>query len=189
MQTVLNHVALLLPSVEKASAFLSPLGFKINSAAEWEGEGTLEIYVGDLQNQMANLLLMEPVKDGAYTHAMKKRGPGLHHVAIDVLDMGSFIESIAGSGWLLHPKSLKMIQQSKTAYLARPGMPTLIEVQQRESLSRHLPLVEEIRLPNLSARDLQMFQALGLHQISHLPGQDKIEFILAGKVINFSSLI
>lgn len=134
MQTVLNHVALLVPSVQKASAFLTPLGFMINAAAEWEGEGTLEIYVGDLKNQMANLLLMEPVKEGAYTRAMKKRGPGLHHLAIDVLD------------------------------------------------------VEEIRLSQISARDLLLFQALGLQQISRHP-QDKIEFILAGKPINFSSLI
>lgn len=188
MKTVLNHVALLLPSVERASEILRPLGPKINPAAQWEGEGTLEIYVGDLDSQMASLLLMEPIQEGAYRQAMKKRGPGLHHLAIDVLHIEEFLESVAGSGWLLHPRSVKMIRQSKTAYLARPGVPTLIEVQEREELKTHQSLVEEIRIPHLQVKELQMFQALGLKQIFTSP-TGELELTLAGKKVAFSSLL
>lgn len=188
MKTVLNHVALLLPSVERASEVLRPLGAKINPAAQWEGEGTLEIYVGDLDSQMASLLLMEPIQDGAYRHAMKKRGPGLHHLAIDVLHIEDFLDSVAGSGWLLHPRSVKMIRQSKTAYLARPGVPTLIEVQEREELRTHVPLVEEVRIPHLKAQELQMFQALGLSQVLTSPTAE-LELTLVGKKVAFASLL
>ncbi|MBS1970836.1 MAG: hypothetical protein JSU04_11035 [Bdellovibrionales bacterium] len=188
MKTVLNHVALLLPSAERASEILRPLGAKMNPAAQWEGEGTLEIYVGDLDSQMASLLLMEPIQEGAYSHAMKKRGPGLHHLAIDVLHMEDFLDSIASSGWLLHPRSVKMIRQSKTAYLARPGIPTLIEVQEREELKTHRPLVEEIRIPHLQAKELQMFQTLGLSQIL-ASATPELELTLAGNKVAFSSLL
>ena len=54
------------------------------------------------------------------------------HLAIDVLNLESYIESLAGSGWLLHPISIKTMKQSQTVYLARPGFPGLIEVQERK---------------------------------------------------------
>lgn len=41
------------------------------------------------------------MKEGAYTRAMKKRGPGLHHIAVDVLNLESFVDDLSGSGWLL----------------------------------------------------------------------------------------
>lgn len=81
-----------------------------------------------------SLLLMEPIKPGAYQRVLEKRGPGLHHLAIDVLHLEQYIESLAGSGWLLHPVSIKTMKQSQTAYLARPGFPGLIEVQERKEL-------------------------------------------------------
>lgn len=188
MKTVLNHVALLVPSVDKAASVLTPLGFMIHPPAEWEGEGTREIYVGDFKTHMATLLLMEPIKEGAYTRAMKKRGPGLHHLAIDVLDLEGFIDEIAGSGWLLHPKSLQTIKGSNTAYLARPGVPALIEVQQRESLSEQKPVVESLRIPGLQSRELEMFRALGLLQIATGSGSE-LELTLGGNRVGFSSLL
>ena len=56
------------------------------------------------------------------------------------------IESLSGSGWLLHPKSIKTIKQSQTAYLARPGFPGLIEVQEKTELVDKPLFVNEILL-------------------------------------------
>lgn len=184
--TPLNHVALLVPSVKRAAAVLEQYQFLVGPAEEWEGEGTLEIYVGDRDSTGALLLLMEPVKEGAYTRAMQKRGPGLHHLAIDVLNLESFINDLSGSGWLLHPKSLHTIKNTQTAYLARPGTPMLIEVQQRETLSSKPGFVQTIEMP-LSSRDSQMLKELGLEQIT--PSESENSWIqMSGIRLNFKDL-
>jgi hypothetical protein len=187
MKSVLSHVALLVPSVKTAAAYLHKLGFVVGEAEHFEGEGTLEIYIGDFKTHGGTLLLMEPVREGAYTRAMKKRGPGLHHVAIDVPNLESFIEEISSSGWLLHPKSIKSIKELKTAYLCRPGIPTLMEVQERMP-ERELPgLVEKIKIPGLSERELQMFQSLGLQNIEKTTGD--LSLVVLGQQISFAELI
>ncbi len=72
----LSHIAFLVTSAHEAAKVAKKFGFSVSTAESWEGEGTLEIYVGDpsLTNR---LLLMEPEHDGAYRRALKKRGPGL----------------------------------------------------------------------------------------------------------------
>lgn len=187
MKTVLNHIALLVPNVVKSAEYLRQFDFKIGPAEKWDGEGTLEVYVGDLNSEMANLLLMEPTKEGAYTRAMAKRGPGLHHIAIDVLNLETYIDELAGSGWLLHPKSLKMIKHSQTAYLARPDVPTLIEVQQREVLKDSPLFISNMMIPNLSAVNLKMFNSLGLNQIQ-CSTTDDLVLTAHGKKILFKDL-
>lgn len=186
-QTVVSHVAFLVPSVEKAAAYLRSFEFKIGTTDLWEGEGTQEIYVGDTNLEQATLLLMEPVKEGAYTRAMDKRGPGLHHIAIDVLNLESFLEGISNSGWLLHPKSIHTMKEFNTAYLARPGVPTLIEVQEKSELNVRPHFIEHLVIPGLTNKHLTMFADLGLRNIS----TEKSELILTiqGKPIHFSSLI
>lgn len=139
-----NHVALLVRSVRRAATHLATLGFQIGEEAEFESEGTREIYVEKDQNN--SLLLLEAIKPGPYLRALEKRGPGLHHLAIDVLNLESYIDSLSGSGWLLHPMSLQTIKH-RTAYLARPGFPGLIEVQQREAPKGREVFVKEVAVP------------------------------------------
>lgn len=157
-----SHVAVLVPSVHKAADYLSQFDLQIGAAEIWDGEGTKEIYV---EKEKSNcLLLMEPIKEGAYQRAMEKRGPGLHHLAIDVLNLESYIESLAGSGWLLHPISLKTIKRSQTAYLARPGFPGLIEVQGREELHERPYCVTRISL-NMPASLGGLLRPVGLDSL------------------------
>ena len=128
-----SHVAILVPSVNKALGFLSKFNLPFGKINEFESEGTREVYFGD--NISNSLLLMEAIKEGPYKHAFDKRGPGLHHLAIDVENLDVFITKISSSGWLLHPMSLTTIKNSKTAYLARPGFPALIEVHEKSELN------------------------------------------------------
>ena len=157
-----SHVAILVPSVDHAADVLRNFGFNIGPAEIWDGEGTKEIYVeGEKGN---SLLLMEPVKPGAYRRALDKRGPGLHHLAIDVLNIEEFLLGISSSGWLLHPMSIRTLKASKTAYLARPGFPALIEVQERESIKDRPFFVTEIAL-KLSYDLERLPVAIGLYDI------------------------
>ena len=57
-----------------------------------------------------------------------------------------FLDSISGSGWLLHLNSLKSIKSHKTAYLARPGFPALIEVHEKKKLMDGPDFVEGISI-------------------------------------------
>ena len=157
---VLSHVAFLARSVERAAAPFRTLGHPVGPAAEWEGEGTLEIYVGGSERS-AQVLLMEPVKAGAYERAMKKRGPGLHHLGIDVLDAEAYALQLARVGWLLHPRSLETFRKTRTLWLARPGIPTLLEVQQKERLVDAPAFVTRAELP-VNASDAARVQSLGL---------------------------
>jgi methylmalonyl-CoA/ethylmalonyl-CoA epimerase len=110
-----SHVAVLVPSVERAAMYLKKLDFQIGAVDEFEE--TREIYV---QYGRSNpLLLMEPKGTGSYQRALDKRGPGIHHLAIDVLDLNQYLKSIKGSGWLLHLNSIDSIKDYKTAYLRK----------------------------------------------------------------------
>lgn len=156
-----SHVALLVPSVEKSAHFLSRFGFEIGPTETWDGEGTKEIYIE--RSRGNSLLLMEPVKPGAYQRAMDKRGPGLHHLAIDVLNLEGFLLSIAGSGWLLQPSSVGTMSRARTAYLARPGFPALIEVQEKNEQKESDLFVNRLELP-FDESLLRLVSAIGLEE-------------------------
>lgn len=158
-----NHIAFLVPSVVRAAESDTLKAFDRGPAEKWEGEGTLEIYIGP-ENSTGRILLMEPVADGAYRRAMKKRGPGLHHIAVDVLEIEAYISGLSGSGWLLHPRSLETLKASRTAYLARPGMPLLVEVQEQPQFSIAPNFIERIALP-LSNDQAQIIKSLAAPEL------------------------
>jgi hypothetical protein len=90
---------------------------------------------------------MEPVAPGAYARALEKRGPGLHHLGIDVPDAEAYAMELARAGWLLHPRSLETFRKTKTLWLARPGIGLLVEVQQREAQENGPPFVKQLDIP------------------------------------------
>lgn len=180
-----SHVAVLVPSVRKAADYLRQFDFQIGKEEDWDGEGTREIYVE--KDKANSLLLMEPIKPGAYQRALEKRGPSLHHLAIDVLNLESYIESLAGSGWLLHPISIKTMKQSQTAYLARPGFPGLIEVQERKKLNDRPLFVDKVSIP-LESKQEGLIKHIGLEHIVK-PSVGEIEFSFGGSTINMKDLL
>ncbi len=180
-----SHVAILVPSVRKAADHLKQFNFQIGPEETWDGEGTKEIYV---EREKGNsLLLMEPVKSGAYQRALEKRGPGLHHLAIDVLNLEGFIESLAGSGWLLHPISIKTIKQSQTAYLARPGFPALIEVQERKEISERPLFVDGVSIP-FDQKVSGLVKSIGLDEIVKST-TESTRFSMGGHFIKLEELL
>ena len=174
---MLNHVAVLVHSVDRAAKVLASHGLHVGPKEEWDGEGTAEIYAGE-KHLAAKLLLMEPIKPGAYARAMEKRGPGLHHVAVDVFDLEGFVTGLSGSGWYLHPKSVLTIRKTQTAWLARPGTGMLIEVQQRQDLAGASPFISRLELP-LTEREQGMVAALGDIQLR--PSEDNATWLVVGE--------
>lgn len=177
-----SHVAILVPSVRKAADYLRQFDFQIGEEEVFEE--TKEIYVqGSEQN---SLLLMEPKETGSYKRALKKRGPGIHHLAIDVLDVEDFLNSLCGSGWLLHLNSLKSLRDYRTVYLARPGFPALIEVQEKKKLANGPLFVEKVSLKFDSAL-LGLVKSVGLQETVKASIEDS-EITLQGKKIQLRNL-
>lgn len=183
----LGHVALLVPSVRKAADNLRKLDFQIGIEEEFEGEGTREVYIEG--NRPNSLLLMEPLKDGPYKRALQKRGPGIHHIAIDVLNLELYLGSIASSGWLLHPMSIKTIKEAHTAYLARPGFPTLIEVHEQIKLEqKSQPLfVNQIKF-SFDSKLLRLLPPIGCSKLISQT-ENEITLMLDEHTIRFMDLI
>ncbi len=146
MKSVLNHVAILVKNIDSViekNIFSSETLGKIE---EFPSEGTRELYIGK-DGQMGRLLLMEAIGNGPYKTALGKRGTGLHHIALDVLNIDDYVGHLVGSGWLLHPKSLEFYNSHKQIYLCRPNVPVLIEVQERKELSDKANYIDELEFP------------------------------------------
>jgi len=147
------------------------------AAEDFPGEGTREAYLGG-PGARSRLLLMQALDgaQGPYRRALEKRGPGLHHVALAAPDVEGFVAGLAGSGWLLLPRSLETLRGARTAWLARPGVPALIEVFESgeddgggggegEGGAR---AVEGVRLPEPAGRP-GLLAALGVPEITPSP--------------------
>jgi len=140
MSHPIDHVALVVRHLEPVLERLE--GLDAGPIESFPSEGTREVYLGA---GLARLLLMEPTDTkGPYARALAKRGSGLHHVALNVPDLGAFLGLVRG--WLLVPACLRDMAQTRTAWLARPGVATLLEVQEAEP-AEGAPLVEQLELP------------------------------------------
>jgi len=125
----LDHVALLVRSLEQTLERLAETGLAVGEIESFPSEGTREVYLG--QDLPGRLLLLEATGPGPYQRALEKRGPGLHHVAIEVPDLEAFAAD--PRGWLLHPHSLENQERASTLWFARPGVGTLLEVTRGEA--------------------------------------------------------
>ena len=182
MKTVLNHVAILVESIELT---LEKNLFSANFLGvieEFLSEGTKELYIG-LNHQMGRLLLMQANGAGPYQRALSKRGAGLHHIALDVLNIDDFVASLVGSGWLLHPKSLEFYKSHKQVYLNRPGIPGLIEVQERETLDESEYFIEEVKFP---FRENRLLNSLGCDRLKN---ENEIELRIDDKPFKIKDLL
>ncbi|MCJ8344683.1 hypothetical protein MJH12_04015 [bacterium] len=182
MITHLNHVAILVQNIDPIVQSKLFLPDEIGDIDTFESEGTKEVYIGK-ENQTAKLLLMEAISEGPYLQALKKRGPGLHHIAIDVLNTKEFVSQLAGSGWYLHPSSLELYDSMNQVFLTRPGIATLIEVNQVKKFVPSNKFIQEFHFPFLSQNLIN-----GLACKSILEGQE-IKFHLANRVLSLQQIL
>ncbi len=153
--TQFDHIAFLVNSVENCVHFFKKLDLELGEVESFPEEGTKELYIG---SSFGKILLLEAISKGPYKDALKKRGCGLHHVAYNTPNLEKFLESIENSGWHLHPRSLKTIKNSKTAWLCRAGTPALVEVHER-NVGTGSNLVSGLAL-DFSGKEVTMFKSL-----------------------------
>ncbi|MBI3097372.1 MAG: VOC family protein [Planctomycetes bacterium] len=169
----MDHVALLVANVEAVVARLDALGLSAGPIEEFPAEGTREAYAG-APDCSARLLLMQPMgTEGPYARAFAARGPGLHHVAVNVPALEKHIAHVRG--WLLHPRSLESITKCRTAWLARPGVGTLLEIRDAAPVGGP-PMVQAIEVPVEPGLE-PLLEPYGL-----LPSSDRrAHLVLAGR--------
>lgn len=184
MKSSLSHVALLVSSVEASAKYLNFLGIETGEPETFESEGTKEIYVGSYASESGLLLLLEPISEGPYARAMKKRGPGLHHIAIDVLNLTDAVREAQAIGWKLHSASAETMKYG-TAWLYLEGVPTLIEVHQKKELSMKPQKVSKIEFP-LSAGHEAFFAGIGLKSVACFG--DELRVVVNGREVLFSQI-
>ncbi|MEO0651161.1 MAG: VOC family protein [Planctomycetota bacterium] len=138
----LDHIALVVPRLEETLARLQLAPECVGPVESFPSEGTREVYLGQ---GAGKLLLLEPIgSDGTYARWVAKRGFGLHHVALHTADLSAMVQGLRG--WLLHPKSLETHTRSRTVWLARPGVPALVELHESTPAGGP-PLVEAVEIP------------------------------------------
>jgi len=155
----LDHVALLVRSLESALERLAETGLAVGEIESFPSEGTREVYLGD-PDLPGRLLLLESTGPGPYQRAFEKRGPGLHHVAIEVADPDAFAAD--ARGWLLHPHSLQSQKGANTLWFARPGVGALLEVTRGKARDAEPQVQVGVSLDDASLKTL-LDLAPGLH--------------------------
>ncbi len=184
MKSNLSHIALLVPSVEASAKFLNTLDIRTEEPEVFEAEGSKEIYVGSYGAQSALLLLLEAISEGPHKRALTKRGPSLHHLAIDVLNVEELVAEAQKLGWMLHPASAKTMAH-KTAWLFLKGIPTLIEVDQKKELSTKPHKISRLELP-IPKEHMSLFDGIGLGDIVS-PGRE-VSLTLDNHKLSFAQI-
>lgn len=100
MLTGIHHVAIAVPSLDAVlPLWTGPLGFKLH-AVEVVAEQRVRVAVLLLGGQRVEL--MEPLDEASpITAFLSKRGPGLHHICLEVEGIAAVLAGLSASGMKL----------------------------------------------------------------------------------------
>lgn len=180
LEIILDHVALLVESIENSLNKIKKYNFFIDKVNEFPNEGTKEVYISNKQS-FGKLLLIEPISEGPYMTAIKKRGKGLHHIAINVKSIEDYVNKLLGSGWYLHLNSLNTLK-SNTIWIARANTPILLEVSENKELfynENYDLFIKEIKI---SFNNTRLLESLNIKEIRH---SDTVKTLLNIENIKF----
>lgn len=93
MTKKLNHIAVLVENIDDSLAFWrDALGLQVSQMEEVEAESAK---VAFLPLGESKLELVQPLgKESGLARALRKRGPGLHHICIEVPDIHAALERL-----------------------------------------------------------------------------------------------
>ncbi|PCJ16330.1 MAG: hypothetical protein COB02_16335 [Candidatus Cloacimonadota bacterium] len=178
----LNHVAILVENITPIIQSNLFTNSKIGQIDQFDSEGTKEVYIGEI-SQSAKVLLIEAFKEGPYLNALNKRGAGLHHIALDVLNTKKFVNQLVGTGWYLHPSSLNSYDSFKQVFLTRPNVATLIEINQVEQFENNNSYIQKLSFPFLSEK---LLNGLCCKQLIF---DQKIKLFLENKTLTIQEIL
>jgi hypothetical protein len=115
-------------------------GFVPGDVHFFPAEGTKEVYIGE-EASAPRLLLVEAVEPGPYQRALNKRGPGIHHLGIQVPSLSEFLSAHSYKTpdslcWQIHSGFNSELNPEQTVFLFRRGVPFLLEVHQCSSMQK-----------------------------------------------------
>jgi methylmalonyl-CoA epimerase len=92
----IDHLGIAVSSIAEARVFYESLGLEIveEEVVESEGVKTAMLPVGESRIELLEAL----VPDSPVGRFLKKRGPGLHHIALHVNDISGTYETLKASG-------------------------------------------------------------------------------------------
>ena len=104
--TQIDHLGIAVQSLAEAKKFYETLGLEIMPEEVVEGE---KVRVAMVPLGESRIELLEPTSpDSAIAKFLEKRGPGLHHVALQVTNLVERVEELKAAGTRLINEEVKM---------------------------------------------------------------------------------
>jgi methylmalonyl-CoA/ethylmalonyl-CoA epimerase len=97
MNTKINHIAIVVEDIKAALAVYRDLvGLAVDHIAEETAE---QVRVAILSTENGDIELVEPTSpDSGVARFLARRGEGLHHICLEVEDMGSTVNQMKAHG-------------------------------------------------------------------------------------------
>lgn len=93
----IDHIALVVEDIEKALGFWQDgLGMKLSHMEEVTSEHALVAFLPAKNSEME--LVQPTAEDSGVARYLKKRGPGLHHICLEVYDIEATIAHLKAQG-------------------------------------------------------------------------------------------
>ena len=124
------HVSVAVPSLDAALPFYCEvLGLPLYERRPLPERGLNVAFVGVGESQIE---LLEPIDpEGTVARFLARRGPGLHHVCLEVPDLDAAIAELAARGVELIDRHAEPGAQGRVAFLhPRAGHGVLVELQE-----------------------------------------------------------
>ncbi len=99
----LNHIGIAVSQLPRITRLFAILGLPLDHSENVPDQGVKTHFI-PLPPQAASIELLEVVdSEGAVAHFLKKRGPGVHHIALSVGDgeLNSICETLRSEGYRL----------------------------------------------------------------------------------------
>ncbi len=113
----LNHVAVLVPDLDQALVFWQEqLGLGLDHV---ETVSSMEVKIAFLPVGESEIELVQPTSDSSgLAKFLEKRGPGLHHICIEVDDIAAKLSELSEKGVrLIDQEPIKMDDGRKLAFI------------------------------------------------------------------------
>ncbi len=97
MVTRINHIAIVVPDLEEGTGFWADaLGLKVSKIEEVPEQ---QVRVAFLPVGESNIELLEPTDDSSgVARYLEKKGPGLHHICLEVDDIEAALQQLREAG-------------------------------------------------------------------------------------------
>lgn len=119
MITKINHVAIVVPELDASMGFWKEaLGLDLKKVEDVPEQ---QVKVGFLPVGESNIELLEPTDDSSgVARYLEKRGPGLHHICLEVDDIDAMLAQLKAAGIRLIDEEPKVTETGKKLAFVHP---------------------------------------------------------------------